>query len=99
MAELLGYTREEFLEKELCRIGLFQNEAACEAAFRELDEKRVFRDDNLAGQTKAGECRTLELVGNLYEDAARQGIQCNVPDITERTHADKDRQQLLAPYQ
>src|SRR6266516_788369 len=32
MAELLGYTREEFLERELCQIGLFQNEAACEAA-------------------------------------------------------------------
>src|SRR5437899_5351723 len=99
MAELLGYTREEFLEKELCRIGLFQNEAACEAAFRELDEKRVFRDDNLAGQTKAGECRTLELVGNLYEEAGRQVIQCNVRDITERRHVEEDRKQLLAREQ
>jgi len=99
MAELLGYTREEFLEKELFEVGLLRNRAACEAAFRELDEKRVFRDDNLAGQTKAGERRTLELVGNLYEEAGRQVIQCNVRDITERRHVEEDRKQLLAREQ
>src|SRR2546427_8095903 len=96
MAELLGYTREEFLEKELFEMGLLRNRAACEAAFRELDEKRVFRDDNLPGKTKAGERRTLELVGNLYEEAGRQVIQCNVRDITERRHVEEDRKQLLA---
>src|SRR5207244_7063353 len=58
MAELLGYTREEFLEKELCQIGLFQNRVACDAAFLELRDKRVFRDDDLPGQTKAGELLT-----------------------------------------
>src|SRR5436309_1402097 len=89
MAELLGYTREEFLEKELFEVGLFRNRAACEAAFRELDEKRVFRDDNLPGQTKAGERRTLELVGNLYEEAGRQVIQCNVRDVTERKQVEE----------
>src|SRR5438094_7271221 len=99
MAELLGYTREEFLEKELFEVGLLRNRAACGAVFRELHEKRVFRDDNLAGQTKAGERRTLELVGNLYEEAGRQVIQCNVRDITERRHVEEDRKQLLAREQ
>src|SRR5206468_12320206 len=77
MTELLGYTRAEFLKKELCEVGLFQNRAACEAAFREWHEKRVFRDDDLPGRTKTGELRTLELVSNLYEEAGRQVIQCN----------------------
>src|SRR6266571_7367274 len=99
MAELLGYTREEFLEKELFEVGLFRNRAACEAAFQKLHEKRVFRDDDLAGQTKADERRTLELVGNLYEEAGRQVIQCNVRDITERRHVEEDRKQLLAREQ
>ena len=36
MTQLLGYSREEFLGKELCEIGLFSNRAACEAAFHEV---------------------------------------------------------------
>jgi PAS domain S-box-containing protein len=89
MTELLGYTREEFLTKELFEVGLFQNQAACETAFRELHAKRVFRDDGLPGQTKAGERLTLELVSNLYEEADRQVIQCNIRDITERKQAEE----------
>ena len=89
MTELLGYTREEFLEKELCEIGLFQNQAACEVAFRELHEKGIFRDDDLPVQTKAGERLTLEVIGNLYDEAGRQVIQCNIRDITGRNQAEE----------
>src|SRR5205807_9502992 len=82
MTELLGYTREEFLERELCQIGLFQNQAACEAAFRELREKGICRDDDLPVQTKVCERRRLETDANLYEEAGRQVIQCHIRDIT-----------------
>jgi len=99
MSELLGYTREEFLEKELCEIGLFQNQAACEAAFRELHEKGIFRDDDLPVQTKAGERLTLEVIGNLYDEAGRQVIQCNIRDITERRHVEEERKRLLTREQ
>src|SRR5204862_2113445 len=88
-----------FLKKELFEVGLFQNQTACEAAFRELHEKRVFRDDSLPGQTKAGERRTLEMVGNLYEEAGREVVQCNIRDITERRQVEEDRKQLLAREQ
>src|SRR5438093_8887440 len=89
MTELLGYSREEFLEKELCEIGLFQNHAACEAAFRELHAKRVFRDDDVPGQTKAGERRKLGLAGTLYEEADHEVIQCSIRDISERKQAEE----------
>ncbi len=99
ITELLGYTREEFLEKELCQIGLFQNQTASEGAFRELHEKRFFRDDDLPGQTKAGKRLKLEFVSNLYDEAGRQVIQCNIRDITERKQADEERKQLMAREQ
>src|SRR5687768_1747069 len=38
MTELLGYTRAEFLGKELWEIGLFSDKDASQAAFRELQE-------------------------------------------------------------
>src|SRR5207237_8224016 len=63
MTELLGYTLEEFLEKELFEAGLFQNRPACEAALRKLHEKHVFRDDDLPGHTKACDRLQLDLVG------------------------------------
>jgi PAS domain S-box-containing protein len=36
MVELLGYSRDEFLGKELWEIGLFKDRDESEAAFREL---------------------------------------------------------------
>jgi two-component system CheB/CheR fusion protein len=99
MTEMLGYTREEFLEKELCEIGLFPNLETCDAAFRELRQKGVFRDDNLRVETKVGETRTLEMASNLYEEEGHQVIQCNVRDITTRKQAEEDRRQLLAREQ
>jgi PAS domain S-box-containing protein len=89
VAELLGYTREEMLDKEPCDICLFEDREQCEAAFRELREKKFFRTDDAQGRTKTGDRREFELVSNLYEEAGRQVIQCNVRDITERKQTQK----------
>jgi PAS domain S-box-containing protein len=89
MSELLGYSREEMLGKEPCDIGLFEDRAQCEAAFRELREKKFFRTDDAQGRTKTGDRLDLELVSNLYEEAGRQVIQCNVRDVTERKQTQK----------
>jgi two-component system CheB/CheR fusion protein len=88
LTQLTGYSREELLGKRLCDIGLFETPAACEAAFRRLCEKGIYRDDNLPGRTKAGERRQLEMVSNLYEEEGRQVVQCNIRDITERKQAE-----------
>jgi two-component system CheB/CheR fusion protein len=88
MAQLLGYTRVEMPGKDVCAIGLFEDRKRCEAAFREVCEKGFFRTDDLRGQTQSGERRDLELVGNLYDEADNQVIQCNIRDITERKQAE-----------
>src|SRR5687767_1233475 len=43
MVELLGYSREEFLGKELWEIGLLKDEEVSKAAFRELKEQGHIR--------------------------------------------------------
>src|SRR6185312_3722390 len=62
MVDLLGYSRDEFLGKELS----------------DLLEKGFARYDNLPLQTKHGERREVEFVGNVYEEESRRVIQCNI---------------------
>ena len=88
MTTLLGYTHAELLGKELWEIGLLKDEAASQAAFRELQEKGFIRYEDLPLETKTGERREVEFVSNLYQEDASDVIQCNVRDITERKQAE-----------
>ena len=84
IAELLGYTREEMIGKEMFEIGLLKDEEASRAAFRELHEKHFIRYEDLPLESKKGQRREVEVVANLYEEDNRPVIQANIRDITER---------------
>jgi PAS domain S-box-containing protein len=99
MTELLGYSREEFLGKELWEIGLFSDKEASQAAFRKLQETSYLRYEDLPLQTRDGESREVEFVSNVYEEDGRQVIQCNIRDITERKRAEEERERLLESAQ
>jgi PAS domain S-box-containing protein len=88
MSELLGYPRAELLGKELWQIGLLKDEKANQSAFRELQKKHFIRYEDLPLQNKTGQRREVEFVSNLYDEAGRNVIQCNIRDITERKHAE-----------
>ena len=89
MMELLGYSREEFLGKDLSEIGLFKDLEASKAAFRELQEKGYIRYEDLPLETKEGVRCEVEFVSNVYQEAGQQVIQCNVRDITVRKRAEE----------
>jgi len=89
MTGMLGYSREEFLGKELWEIGLFGDKEASQAVFRELQETGYIRYDNLPLETKRGNPREVEFVSNVYEEDGGQVIQCNIRDITERKMVDE----------
>jgi PAS domain S-box-containing protein len=88
LVEFLGYTREEFLGKELFEFGLIKDEAASQAAFRELQTNGFIRYEDLPLQTKYGRRVDVEFVSNLYEEGDEQIIQCNIRDITARKGAE-----------
>jgi len=99
MSELLGYSRDEFLGKELWEIGLFSDKDASQEAFRELQAKGYLRYEDLPLQTTNGRLREVEFVSNVYEEENRQVIQCNIRDITERKRAEDERRLLLESAQ
>jgi len=89
MMELLGYSRDEFLGKDLSEIGLFKDQEASKAAFLELQEKGYIRYEDLPLETKEGVRCEVEFVSNVYQEAGQQVIQCNVRDITVRKRAEE----------
>jgi PAS domain S-box-containing protein len=95
MIHLLGYSRDEFLGKELWEIGLFSHKETSQAALRELQETGYIRYDDLPLQTRHGESREVEFVSNVYEEDDHQVIQCNIRDITERRRREAERELLL----
>ena len=90
MTELLGYTTDEFIEKELWQIGLIKDEPSSHAAFRELQEKHFIHYEHLPLETKTGESREVEFVGNVYTENGHEVIQCNIRDITPRKRIERD---------
>ena len=99
MMELLGYSRDEFLGRELWEIGLFSDKEASQTAFREVQAKGYLRYEDLPLQTAKGRLREVEFVSNVYEEGANKVIQCNIRDITNRKRSEDERRQLLESAQ
>jgi PAS domain S-box-containing protein len=95
MMELLGYSRDEFLGKELWEIGLFSDKDASREAFRELQMSGYLRYEDLPLQTKKGILREVEFISNVYDEDGHCVIQCNIRDITDRKRDEKERAVLL----
>ncbi len=89
MTELLGYTREELIGKELFEIGMLRDKQESQDAFRRLREERFIRHENLPLQTKAGRRIEVEVVANLYQENGHSVIQANIRDIAERKRAEE----------
>lgn len=88
IAQLLGYTPEEMIGKELFEIGLLKDKETSRATFRELREKHFIRYEDLPLESKDGQRCEVEVVANLYEEDGQPVIQANIRDITERKHAE-----------
>jgi PAS domain S-box-containing protein len=95
MTELLGYSRDGFLGKELWEIGLFSDKEMCQITFRELQETGYIRYEDLPLQTIEGKLREVEFVSNVYEEENHQVIQCNIRDITARKLVEAEHRLLL----
>src|SRR5581483_6353166 len=92
MSELLGYPRDELLDRELWEIGLLKDKETSRSAFRQLQKKGFIRYEDLPLQGRKGQRREVEFVSNLYDEDGQKVIQCNIRDITDRK---RDEQALL----
>jgi PAS domain S-box-containing protein len=98
MSELLGYSHEELLGKTLWDIGIQKDEGASQRAFRELQNTRFIRYEDLPLESKAGVRCDVEFVSNVYEENGRTVIQCNVRDITERKRVEDELRTMEERY-
>lgn len=89
LIQVLGFSKEEFLGKELWQLGFFEDIDASKLAFTELKAKGYIRYENLPLKTRNGFVMRVEFVSNSYMAGASRVIQCNIRDITERTLAEE----------
>src|SRR4030095_11323994 len=87
--DLLGYSQEELVGKELWQIGLFRDKSESQTACRELQTQGYIRYEDLPLETKQGKRIEVEFVSNIYQVDHRQVIQCNIRDITERSRLER----------
>jgi PAS domain S-box-containing protein len=90
LIELLGFSKENFLDKEIWHLGLFKDQAANKEKFMELKEREYVRYENLPLETIKGRKINVEFVSNIYLENNRKIIQCNIRDITERKKKEND---------
>src|SRR5512142_2918344 len=88
LIQMLGYSREEFVEKKLWEVGAFKDVDASKEAFRALQKDEYIRYKDLPLRAKDGQLIQVEFVSNVYWAGAQKVIQCNIRDITERKQAE-----------
>jgi PAS domain S-box-containing protein len=84
LIELLGYSKDKFVEKAIWEIGLFKDIIANQEKFSELKLKGYIRYDDLPLETSDGRTIRVEFVSNVYPVNHHRVIQCNIRDISER---------------
>jgi diguanylate cyclase (GGDEF)-like protein/PAS domain S-box-containing protein len=86
LVEMLGYSREEFMEKKLWEVGAFKDIKASKDAFQALQKNKYIRYKDLPLKTKSGKLVPVEFISNVYSEGSKKVIQCNIRDISERKH-------------
>ncbi|HLA08373.1 MAG TPA: sensor domain-containing diguanylate cyclase [Anaerolineales bacterium] len=87
LIKMLGYSREEFVEKKLWEVGAFKDIEASQQAFEALQKNEHIRYEDLPLRAKNGRLVDVEFVSNVYLVGGEKVIQCNIRDITERKQA------------
>src|SRR5689334_3063798 len=90
LVKMLGYSREEFVEKKLWEVGAFKDIEASQEAFEALQRNEYIRYEDLPLKGKDGGLIQVEFVSNVYLVGGEKVIQCNIRDITERKHAEAE---------
>jgi PAS domain S-box-containing protein len=84
LVDLLGYSKNEFIEKSIWEIGAFQDIIENKEKFLELQQMEYVRYEDLPLETSDGSKINVEFVSNVYLVNSDKVIQCQIRDITER---------------
>ncbi|MCX6251493.1 MAG: PAS domain-containing protein [Bacteroidetes bacterium] len=82
LIEMLGYSREQFIEKAIWEIGFLTDIVANQDKFSELQQKEFVRYQNLPLETANGQKINVEFISNVYLVNNSKVIQCQIRDNT-----------------
>ncbi len=88
LTDMLGYSHETFLGKQLWEIGPFKDIEESRDRFSKLQKDGYVRYEDLPIETFDGRHIQVEFVSNVYRVDHKKVIQCNIRDITERKKAE-----------
>ena len=88
LAEMLGYSHENLLGKNLWEFGPIKDIEVSKVTSSELKSKGHVRYEDLSLVTKDGRQIAVEFVCNVYRVDHHDLIQCNIRDITQRKHTE-----------
>ncbi|MDX6447123.1 MAG: two-component system, cell cycle sensor histidine kinase and response regulator CckA [Blastocatellia bacterium] len=98
LMDMLAYTKEELVGRELWEIGSFKDIVASKEAFDQLQVQGYIRYEDIPLETKGGVVREVEFISNSYIAGSTRVIQCNIRDIAERKRADEARRESETRY-
>ncbi len=98
LVKILGFSREEFIEKRLWEVGAFRDIEANQDAFKALQEDEYIRYANLPLRAKDGRLLQVEFVSNVYLVGEKKVIQCNIRDNTAHKKAEENLQDFEERY-
>jgi len=88
LIDMLGYSREELVGKNIREVVAFADIEDAVACFRELRQNGVVRCEKLTLRTKDAHRLQVELVSSVCQVGDERIIQCNIRDISDRQRAD-----------
>ncbi|MCX6305319.1 MAG: PAS domain S-box protein [Bacteroidetes bacterium] len=88
LTDILGYSKDQFIEKAIWELGFFKDIVANRDNFLELQQNEYIRYDNLPLETFDGRKINVEFISNVYQVNSHKVIQCNIRVITERIEAE-----------
>lgn len=89
LIELLGYSKEQFVEKAIWEIGTFKDIIANMDKFKQLQQKEFIRYDNLPLETIDRKKINVEFISNIYQVDNQKVVQCLIRDITQQKMAEE----------
>ncbi len=90
LIQLLGYSKNKFMEKAVWEIGFFKDIIENREKFMELQDKGYVRYENLPLETSDGHMIDVEFVSNVYSEGSKNVIQCNIRDISKRIKTENE---------
>ncbi len=83
LIKLLGYSKQNLIEKSIWEIGAFKDVFENKVKFLELQQKEYVRYDDLPLVTSNGGEIHVEFISNVYLANKIKVIQCNIRDNTQ----------------